>query len=171
MQEKFGSAIHTLFKLVIITLLLGLGVNYGLLTPKGKNDLDFSGIFGDSSKLLVAITLSIYVVYRLALNIIRWIGTRKDKTNVASLPEKKQSQFSFARLAVNESILAAITIAPIVIGNYWSNANFSVTDFPFLISRIFSSFCIIASCGVIYMEKLNYVANRTGGMGSKTKLK
>ena len=69
MQAKLGNTLRMIIKLVIIILLLGLGVNYGFLTPKGENGLGFSGIFGDSSGLIVVITLSLYVGHRLILNI------------------------------------------------------------------------------------------------------
>ena len=155
MQVKLGYTLRMIIKLVIIILLLGLGVNYGLLTPKGKSGLEFSGIFGDSSDLIVVITLSLYVGYRLILNtlkIVKRFDVHNNNMNAVSLSQKKLPRFSFVRLALIESMLALITVAPIIIGIYWSKANFSVTDLPFLISRIFSQLCIVASCGVIYME-------------------
>ncbi|RJP55575.1 MAG: hypothetical protein C4583_00380 [Anaerolineaceae bacterium] len=156
MQAKFGYALRMIVKLVIIILLLGLGVNYGLLTPKGNNGLEFSGIFGDSSDLIVVITLSLYVGYRLILNTLnivkRFNVYNNNNLNTVSLSQKKLPRFSFVRLALIESMFALITVAPIIIGIYWSKANFLVTDLPFLISRIFSQLCIVASCGVIYME-------------------
>ena len=153
MLERLGQVITTVFKLIIITFLLGLGVHYGFLLPKGEHGLETAGIFGNSSNSVVLIALSFYAIYRVVWNSIKWIQICKIKEYDVLIA--KQKRFVFLQLLVYESVFALITILPIALGIYWSKMNFSVTDFPFLVSRLVSQICILLTRAFIYWEKLD----------------
>jgi hypothetical protein len=129
MFKKPGQVISTIFKLIIITFFLGLGVHYGFLLPKGEHGLESAGIFSNSSNSVVVTALSFYAIYRVLWNSIKWIRIRKIKEYDVLIA--KQKRFVFLQLLVYEPVLALITIPPIALGIYWSKNEFFSNRLPF----------------------------------------
>jgi len=148
MQDKIGQALHSAAKVSLIALLLGLGVNYGFFVPKGKYNLDYAGILGSAADVFLKFTLIVYVIYRLLLNFVKWIRTKR----LSSESRPKNMKLRIAQLFLLEVVLLILVISPIALGIYWSQVNFELTDLWFIVSRLFSASCIIATCTIIYSE-------------------
>lgn len=152
MRVNIGLMAHSAIKIILIALLIGLGVNYGFFTPRGHYSLDYTGILGASTSTVVKITLVLYVTYRVALNIVRWIGAEK----VVSILNQEHTKFQLGRIVLLELILVFLIISSIMLGIYWSQTNFQLGDLPFHISRWYSSAGILTSCMIIYLEKIDW---------------
>jgi len=149
MKFNFGLIAHSAIKVILIALILGLGVNYGFFIPKGRYSLDYTGILGDSASIFLTITLVLHLGYRIILNMVKWVRVEK-----IALASNGKARFQLGRVILLEMLLLFLVVSPVVLGIYWSQTSFAITDLLFHASRFYSSVCIIGACGIIYSEKI-----------------
>jgi len=150
MNLRFGRFMFGLVKFVLMLLLLGIGVHFGIITPRGYS-LNYAGIFEDSIQSVIFITLMTYLIYRWAVMLAR---VRAFAENDNETTDKKSNKPT--SLYKREIILFAFVIFPILFGLGLTNKLIEVNELIFHILRNFVILITVVSVGYIYLENVEF---------------
>ncbi|MFN8434203.1 MAG: hypothetical protein U0V18_09280 [Anaerolineales bacterium] len=143
-------------KIVIVALLLGLGVHFGILMPAKNYNAVHTGIFGSFYKQVVWGTLLLFILYRVSVLAIK---SRLPETSLSKMSKRKKQENEVGKTNkfYKETILFICVILPIAIGNGITNSPLASQNSMFFQALKFVfSFIIFSSIYMIYNEDVNF---------------
>lgn len=149
LYNKFTPFGFKVIKFTLAFLLVGLGVHFGFIRPRG-NYADSVGIFGRFQFVMAGMTLGLFLLYRAGM----W--TRKTlawKSSTEIKPKNnKQKPLSWTRDILFEILLVILVALPIYSGIASVGGSFETYSLPLIALRLAAPFCIVIASGLIVGE-------------------
>lgn len=160
MSLRILSFVFKVTKIIIIALLLGLGVHFGLVVPRGGYSQASARIFGSQYLSVIKGTLWLYILYRFFLIAAR-VYFGKEDFRVEKISKTKNLDPAKDNIYYKETLLLLLVGFPIIIGLQLAK---SPIDLPkstfFQILQIVMVFVIISSVKLIYNEDVDFSTSK-----------
>ena len=156
MNAKVFSFIFKVTKVVLIFLVLGLAVHFGLVAPRGDFSLDHSGVFGSSSLRVAVATLILYLLYRLSMGIVKTHLDKQEGTN-KKVSKRTAQYFEKDDPFMKELTMLTFFAIPIATGVALSRSTVDLlSSIRFHVLRFVMFWIILASVWIIAKEDVEF---------------
>lgn len=152
MNFRIDRFLFEIVRFVLALLLLGIGVHFGILAPRGNYSLEYAGIFEDSVQYVIWITLITYSLYRLAVILAKFRMFVENGNETLNGKPAESKSFSVK----SELIQLGFVVFPIIFGLGLAYKMIEITGLLFQIARDAFTVIIAVSIALIYRENLEF---------------
>ena len=157
MSSRIFSLTLKVIKFSLILLLLGLGVHFGLLAPRGDSSLDYAGNFGSSYRLVVVVTIVLYFLYRIMVALAKSRLGSQEGIMDQEVGKNPSQSFEMDAFGSDEIRLFILVVSPIVVGMALTQSTIDLANSTFFhVLRFIIIFVILGSVSKIYNEKVEF---------------
>jgi hypothetical protein len=153
MNFRIDRFLFEIVRFVLALLLLGIGVHFGILAPRGNYSLAYAGIFENSVQYVIWITLITYSLYRLTVILARFRMFAENGNETLGKKHARSTSF-YVRF---ELMLLASVVFPIIFGLGMAYKMIEITGLLFQIVRHAAILIIAVSIAFIYVENLEFL--------------